>query len=154
MEPAPSLKGSFSHVNIILNVLMLLTQSLHVVIKIICAQVLSKDSAQVLGFLAFGLQPLGLFHTKGLPWVPSGSVKSRGNLHLFYVEMLPSSISAASEMEESDAKISWRTETSACCLLCQGVLPSKGTNSNKSKRSYGEVFRHPHSLSQTNTGNI
>lgn len=135
----------FLHVNIILNVLMLLTQSLHVVIKIICAQVLSKDSARVLGFLAFGLQPLGLFHTKGLPWVPSGSVKSRGNLHLFYVEMVPSSISAASEMEVSNAKFPRRTETSASCVLCQGVLPSTGANVSKSKQSCGEMLRCPHS---------
>ena len=88
--------------NIILNVLMPLTQSLHVVIKIICAQVLSKDSARVLGFLAFGFQPLGLFHTKGLPWVPSGSVKSPGNLHFFYVEMVPTAMGGAAGMGRGD----------------------------------------------------
>lgn len=135
----------FLHVNIILNVLMLLTQSLHVAIKIICAQELSKDSARVLGFLAFGLQPLGLFHTEGLPWVPSGLVMSWGNLHLFYVEMVPSSISAASEMEVSDAKFSWRTETSAPCVLCQGVPPSPGASVSESKQSRGETLRRPHS---------
>lgn len=110
--------------NITLNVLMPLTQSLLVVIKIICAQVLSKDCAQALGFLAFGQQPLGPVHAKGLLWVPSGAVKSRGNLHSLSVEMVPTPISAVSETEVSDAKFTRRFETSA---FCWPVVPGSAT---------------------------
>lgn len=136
------------HVNITLNVLMLLTQSLHVAIKIICAQVLSKDCAQALGFLAFGPQPLGLFHAKGLLWVPSGAVKSQGNLHLFYVEMVPHfhlcSIWDGGRWCQFHLEVWNFSILPACCSREQG-LPSKGTDANKSKQSYGELFRHSHS---------
>lgn len=133
----------FLHVNIILNVLMLLTQSLHVVIKIICVQVLSKDSARVLGFLAFGLQPLGLFHTKGLPWVPSGSVKSRSNLHLFYVEMVPSSISPASRWRWAMPSFlgGLKLQHPACCAReCYLLQEQMWVKANKAMEKCSDIL--------------
>lgn len=135
------------HVSITLNVLVLLTQSLHVVIEIICAQVLSKDCAQVLGFLAFGPQPLGLFHAKGLPRVPSGALKSQGNLHLFCVGMVSTSILLYLRWKwVMPCSLGRLKLKHSACLLSQGVLPSEGADANKSRQKLWRTAQPPSQL--------